>query len=207
MIDDFVGIRAALSFGIEANASWDEEIAAQGVTVHQYDHTIDAPPVLNDRLVFNKTKITPEDEPGGRCIPSILSEIGESEAASVILKIDIEFDEWAVFDATPADELAKFSQIVCEFHCFSFVEDNGHFRRFLRVLAKLDELFATVHVHANNYGPMMLIGGVPFPQVLEVSFASRQRYQFAPSDELFPTPLDEPNRPDVPDYALGAFRF
>jgi hypothetical protein len=77
----------------------------------------------------------------------------------------------------------------------------------LHVLEKLNRGFAVVHVHGNNTRPWDDLGGVPFPQLLEVTYASRKRYKFEPNHEVFPTWLDAPNDPNKPDMFLGRFVF
>jgi hypothetical protein len=49
------------------------------------------------------------------------------------------------------------------------------------------------------------IGGLVLPQVLEVSYVRRADHtgRFVPRDEVFPTDLDRPNLPDMPDLFLG----
>jgi hypothetical protein len=81
------------------------------------------------------------------------------------------------------------------------------YRRALTVLKTLDENFAVVHVHANNALPWANIGNVPFPELLEVTYASRLPYSFKLAEELFPTSLDSPNLPEMPDLYLGRFVF
>jgi hypothetical protein len=44
MLDAFDGVLAAYSLGINDDVSWDLDMAARGVPVFQYDHTIEAPP-------------------------------------------------------------------------------------------------------------------------------------------------------------------
>jgi hypothetical protein len=63
------------------------------------------------------------------------------------------------------------------------------------------------HVHANAIGGALLIGGLPFPDVLEVTFASRRHYTLEETNELFPTALDAANDPRLPDPHLGSFNF
>jgi hypothetical protein len=140
-------------------------------------------------------------------IRSILKNAGTSRDASVILKADIESDEWSVFDNCAPEDLRRFSQIIVEFHDFSHAVDDGWLQMATRVLSKLTALFSVFHVHGNNWSQIATISNVCFPDVLEVSFASRERYSFAKNDELFPTPLDRPNDPRRPDLYLGAFRY
>ena len=74
-------------------------------------------------------------------------------------------------------------------------------------MRKLKLLFEVVHVHANNWDPILPIANVPFPEALEVTFVNRTLYQFENNTELFPTDIDFPNRPDRIDIFLGDFRF
>jgi len=85
--------------------------------------------------------------------------------------------------------------------------DDDWFERALSALSKLNEKFAVVHVHANNYRPLLAIGNVLFPEVLEVTYASRAKYTFTDCDDVFPGPLDSPNWPAAADYGLGKFVY
>jgi hypothetical protein len=128
-------------------------------------------------------------------------------APDLILKMDIENSEWDVFDHTPEPILAKFAQIVCEFHNLSYLTDSTFRARAQRVFGKLHRLFAVVHVHGNNCCRVVNVFNITLPDLLEVTFANRARYSFVESDEIFPTPLDVPNCPHVPSIVLGTFRF
>src|SRR5438477_2333219 len=48
ILDDLDDIDTAFSFGIDKDATWDLEISRKNVTVYQFDHTIDFPPVPNN---------------------------------------------------------------------------------------------------------------------------------------------------------------
>ena len=204
-LDDFNRITVALSVGIESNDDWDCSIADKGIVVHQFDHTIDSTPHAHQNFRFQKKRIAPigTGEPGTATITSVLAEHTNCEPASVILKIDIEGDEWEIFLATARDDLRKFSQIICEFHSFHAIDNDDWYNRALAVLEKLHQDFEVVHVHGNNCAPWIIIGNIPFPAVLEVTYAARLRYKFEPTDEIFPTSLDAPNDPTAPDFFLG----
>ena len=122
----------------------------------------------------------------------------------MILKIDID-DSIAGFAATSPATLNMFTQVLGEFHGFNNVLDRRLVRAGFGRARQLDEKFAVVHVHANNYRPLLAIGNVLFPEVLEVTYASRAKYTFTDCDEVFPGPLDSPNWPAAPDYELGKF--
>jgi SAM-dependent methyltransferase len=207
-LDDFRGVDTAFSFGIEQNVSWDVDVAKRGVTVYQFDHTVDAPVTDNPRLIFARKKISPEAGPDSESLLSLVSRHDKRNAhANILLKIDIECSEWAVFDSTPPEVLSRFSQIVGEFHYFQGFSDVHWRQLFASVLKKLSKAYAVVHVHANNYAGFSNIANVIVPNVLEITFANRGLYSFSETDEVFPGPLDVPNDPSRPDMHLGTFRF
>lgn len=206
-LDDFGGVEGALSLGIAAEVSWDAEMAARGLIVHQYDHTVEGPPFQNARFRFNRRRIAADPDRDSESIASALAKAHLTRPHSAILKIDIDDDEWPAFAATSAETLDTFTQVLAELHGFNNVLDDDWFEQALAVLTKLNEKFSVVHVHANNYRPLLAIGNVLFPEVLEVTYASRAKYGFADSDEVFPGPLDSPNWPAAPDYGLGKFVY
>lgn len=207
-LDDFAGLDAALSFGINDDVSWDRDAADRGLVVHQFDHTVDDPAPDDRRMVFNKTMIAPEPGPGAATLGELvrLHDRGASRP-NLLLKMDIEGWEWAMVEATPSHELARFSQIACELHYFQGLAELDHRRTVFRALTKLHELYGVVHVHANVAGGIGNHGNVVVPNVLEVTFANRALYALEDTDELFPGPLDDCCDPNQPDMFLGSFRF
>ena len=206
-LDDFNEMAGALSLGVGRDSTWDAAIADRGLIVYQYDHTITAPPTVHANFRFNRRKIAADADGESESIESILANNRLSRSHSVIMKIDIEHDEWPAFAATPADALDKFAQVICEFHGFERVTDDQWFGRAFNVLKKLNDRFSVVHVHANNYGPILAIGNLLFPSVLEVTYANKAKYVFEDTDETFPGALDAPNLAAAPDYELGRFVF
>ena len=86
------------------------------------------------------------------------------------------------------------------------IEDDWWFKA-KKVLEILHRIFEVVHLHANNFSPWAIIGNVPFPDVVEVTYANRIRYHFKQTGESFPTPIDAPNDPTVPDMFIGHFEM
>jgi hypothetical protein len=208
MLDDFAEIDLALSFGVDINADWDLDIATRGVSVQQYDHSVPQAPIDHPKITFFKQMIAAGDQiEGAISIDTILRQANIEKDNSVILKMDIESSEWPVLEACTADVLKHFSQVLVEFHDIDRAVDAYWMRRATAVMKNLDEMFGVYHVHANNWSPMAVIGNVYFPSTIEVSFANRRRYQFEPSNEIFPTALDRPNNPLRPDIYLGTFRY
>jgi len=205
--EDLAGVALAFSFGIDTNDSWDVQMTRLGVYVEQFDYSIDHPPSTGPLLRFHKLFVSPEAGEGKITVPDLLARHNDSGAAPFLLKIDIEGAEWDIFDKLESAHLARFSQIVCEFHDLSRLGEAGFRARAARVFAKLNALFACIHVHGNNCPPLYNVLNIPIPDVIEVSYVLRARYRVCASDETFPTRIDHPNSPEKPDIYLGSFRF
>lgn len=207
-LDDFEGLDTAISLGIDHNITWDVDVAARGLTIHQFDHTVDAPAPDNPNMIFHKTMIAPENGPGRESLESIVKRLDKKQdRPNMILKMDIEGAEWPVLEATSLDAICRFSQIVFELHCFEGIGDLAWRQQFFRGLRKLSKFYAPIHVHANNYAGLSIVANVALPNVIEVTFANRAIYEFEKTDELFPGSLDAPCDTNRPDLYLGNFRY
>jgi hypothetical protein len=210
MLDALRQVTHAVSLGVGDDVSWDLALAEQGALVQQFDHTVAGPPAQHANFHFEPLRIVAVDTvlPGTTTLGRILDRLPIRAAHTrCVLKIDVEHDEWEIFDAMAPHHLSAFSQIVCEFHWFERIQDPVWRAQAERVLRKLNEHYQVVHVHANNNSSCLLINGVPFPSVLEVTYASRQHFRFGMRPDSFPTPWDSPNEARLPDIFLGDFQF
>ena len=206
MVDDGVRDGIAYSFGISDDVSWDIDMAALGFEIYQYDHTVSKPPAHDPRFHFFQHGIAHENSPDGvfLSIPEIMARAGHNERDDIVLKMDIEGAEWAVFSSLSRGILNRFSQIVVELHRLTQIGNAETAREVVGVLERLNRSHQCVHVHANNWGWIGLLGGVLLPDTLEVSYVRRAGHRFIPTDRVFPTKLDMPCNPGTPDYFLGA---
>lgn len=204
-VDDLDGIKAAFSFGIAQDVTWDIDIADRGIPVYQLDHSVDGPPRTHANFRFQKAKAVPvkRRHSAEESISSLLTKHTDRKIASVILKMDVEHDEWQIIESACREDLRVFAQIICEFHGFDLIMNADWFQRAQGALLALDRDFAVVHVHGNNFQPLLSIGNTPFPEVLEVTYANRARYQFERCAETFPTALDAPNDRSRADMTLN----
>lgn len=197
-LDDVAGLDAAISLGIAGEVSWDLAMAAHGLEVYQFDNSIDRPPVAAPKFHFTRATVGRK----GLSLARIVADTGV-DPARTILKIDIEGAEWDLLADAPDDLLARFPQIVCEFHALCSDEFFLNVAARMAVLDRLNAHHRVIHIHGNNFSGVRLIGSLAVPDVLEVTYASRTRYEFTESDETFPTALDAPNDPGVPEILLG----
>lgn len=197
---------AVLSIGIGTDVSFDLALAERGMPVFQYDHTVPAPPVAHERFRFARLGWGPTTTEPFVSLDNMLSQLKEAGSVRPLLKFDIEGGEYDVLEAIDPDALASFPVIVCELHSLSSLADPVFHARMRHCLGVLTRHHAPVHLHANNYGIMALVGGVPIPDVLEVSLLRRDLgiLPHAASDPI-PGPLDRPNHPLHPDLCMTPF--
>lgn len=206
-LDDFEGLACGFSFGVNDNDTWDLQMAQRGLRVLQFDHTVARAPSSHPLLVFHKTRIAAAPAPGCATLPALIAENTGAGAPDILLKCDIEGDEWDMIDQCPAETLERCAQILIEFHDLDQLAQERFRARAERVFAKIDASFFLAHVHANNCTPLCNVANIALPSTVEMTFVNRARCGARASDELFPTALDAPNNPSLPDIYLGAFRF
>jgi hypothetical protein len=206
-LDDLNGISHAFSFGVSDNDDWDVAMANAGIPVQQFDHSVACAPSTHPLLHFHRKMISISSGPDTATISDLVAEHSKLATPDLVLKMDIENGEWDVFDHTPGPVLAKFAQIVCEFHNLSHLTGSVFRSRAHRVFEKLSKYFVAIHVHGNNCSRIANICNIPVPDLLEITFASRARYTFIENNETFPTPLDAPNCAKTASIVLGTFRF
>jgi hypothetical protein len=209
MVEPLLDGTVAYSLGIGNDVSWDRAMAERGYDVFQYDDTIDAPPDDHPKFHFTRRGISSEGEANGSrtSLAKLIDANGHGALRDIVLKVDIEGAEWGVFATLPDEVFACFSQIAVEFHKIDKFDRDDLYRDAMRALRALDRHFVPVHVHGNNYGDFVLLGGVPVPPTLEVTFVRRDLVTTAPCTRVFPTALDSPNWPEHPDLFLGSFQF
>ena len=206
LLDDFAGVETALSFGIEQECSWDTDLAARGVDIHMYDHTVDGPPAVHPRFRFFKKKISAAANEQSETLGNILATI-PALGNRILLKADIEGSEWEMFEHSTIEDLSRIGQIVCEFHDFSRIADPVWRNRAIAVMSKLKSIFEVVHVHGNNNASLLSLANIPFPDVIEVTMVHKHYYNFEDELGIFPTNLDFPNYDKRPDIFMGNLRF
>ena len=205
MADSFDGKRVAYSFGIANDVSWDEDMASRGFDVYMYDHTIERLPKENKRFHFHKIGLggkTDCENPSLKTLAQLIDENNHIGECHMILKIDIEGNEWAVLRDLEDETLRKFSQIVFEFHNLTSPKMEEIIRE---AVAKLNRTHQLVHLHPNNYGGYLQLGGAVLPELVEATYLLREEYQFQNQAGGLPSPLDEPNCEYLPDIFLGAW--
>lgn len=205
LIHDFPQNTLIYSIGIADDVSFDMEMAKMGFKVKMFDHTISQLPDQHELFEFTPKGIAAKDAPPQFVsLKTILNTIDNSDKNNFVLKMDIEGGEWDVLRVIDENILLNFRQIVLELHGMTDFESQENTQKRLSSLKMLNQSHQVIHIHANNNAPYEIISGIPFPDVLEVSYARRSDFgQFSPSGEVYPIQgLDRPNVPFKADYSL-----
>ena len=203
MLDSGLDNAIAYSVGIGNDASWEVGMTERNCLVYQYDHTIGSAPTANEKCHFFSLGIAEENSGDGRLrtLFSLIESNGHNHRNDLILKMDIEGNEWKVLAAVEPETLMHFSQIVVEFHRVLRSNDEDHSGLFMAALSNLNATHQSVHVHANNCGARDFLEGFMIPDALEITYVRRRDHEFASCSRQFPTPLDQPNRLDKEEYS------
>lgn len=195
-----------VSVGVGHDVSFDYAMAQRGAIVLQFDHTVELPPTQHENFRFHKKGLAAERATDLVTFNDILDLLKDYPCRAPLLKFDIEGSEYDAFAATDPAAFAIFQVIVCEIHDLDRLEEPAFFRRAAAFFGKFTMDHMSVHIHANNYGGVGLVHGVPMPKVLELSFLRRDLDDCAGfADEPIPGPLDRPNHPYLADLCLNAF--
>lgn len=200
MLDDFERNEACYSFGIGAEVSWEENMAAKGMEVYCYDHTIDGIPGNNERIHFFRNGITAFDSSDGilKSIGTLLKQ-NRTKTNHLILKMDIEGAEWEVLQTIEKNLLSRFKQMTFELHDLT---DESRSREILFCLNKLRETHQPVWIHGNNAGLSEKSGACVVPEMLEITYVRKDSYKLAECEYNCPTHLDYPNVFDFDEIVL-----
>jgi len=209
MLDDLDRIAICYSLGTGPDVSWDMEMAERGALVLQYDHTVEHAPATHANFQHFRIGITHDEvlAPDMKRLDTLLRDNGHADRDDMILKIDIEGNEWDSLGILDSSTFANFSQIVAEFHGMRLLEIASFRERAHRVFSTIRQTHEVIHVHGNNFAGLHIVKGIPIPDCIELTFANRRYHSFVPCCESFPGNLDCPNDPNRLDLFLGSFTF
>lgn len=233
------GLTAALSFGIKGRDSWGIAVSGElGLPVHEFDCFNTNPPAAaaGAQLHFNPTCIGNANEVrDGRqykTVAAVLDELRPQASSRppqhvvrrgghLLLKMDVEGDEWPIFAALPRGLLGSFRQFTFELHgvsndgrvcrrrsahrpveCWPGVHNVSEVVSFLEIL---NRHFVLVSHHGNNWWGAHNIAGRFVPDLTEMTYVHRHALpaEFA-CVALAASAINNPhvrNNPSVPEVA------
>ena len=196
MVNEF-NSNIAYSFGVGDNTTWDEGMSQLGYDVYMYDPTVTFEP-KNPKLHFFKEGIGEKDSEEFKTLETILHR-NKHNSVGMILKMDVEGAEWPFLKSVKEETLNMFDQILFEFH--GLLNPTKDFN-ILSLLKKLNKTHQLVHLHGNNCGMVLNIGGLIIPSAIEVTYLNK-KYLTTTCNVSLPNPLDSANDLGREDIFLG----
>ena len=183
LLTDLNNIRIAYSLGIGTEISFEKDLADKNIDIFMYDHTINNLTFENPRFHWEKIGICgiSSNNTNYKTLSQLIEQNGHSNEKNMILKFDIESNEWEVFKNLPIDNLNQFKYIVGEFH-FSTLKEFNYFD----ILKKISLTHQIFHVHCNNCGKIITIDEYKICNLLEISFLRKNDYFFEKDYSIYP---------------------
>ena len=203
MLNDFQDRGVAYSFGISNDVTWDNIMAELGYDIYMYDHTITNLPYERKEFHFFREGISGENEKDQplKTLEYFIERNNHVLNKNMILKMDVEGAEWDFLETVDSNILNQFDQIVFEMHN---IIHAGYGDKILRLLDKINETHAVVHVHGNNSGWILTVGNTIFPDVLEITYVNKNKYKIMENKDIcLPLQIDSANDRGRKDIILG----
>jgi Methyltransferase FkbM domain len=199
--DDFEGIEAAFSPGVDDRAMFESDMLARGIPCFLADASVERAPIVHPKMQFIK-KYLGVVSSGNFITLDEWVDVSAPGTGDLLLQMDIEGAEWPVLLNVSDHSLKRFRMIVVELHAMDRLLDRYGAIIIQSVMQRLLRDFAIVHVHPNNYGGAVHRGSLTIPRVLEVTLLRRDRLRESNKPLFFPHPLDRVNNDQMADIAL-----
>jgi hypothetical protein len=188
--DDLFGVEYCFSPGVNAVASFEDQLADRHIHSFLADYSVDAPPIMRPEFVFDKKFLGASDSGNFFTLGTWKDKYLKDYAGDLILQMDIEGAEYEVILNAPDSLLKQFRIIVIEFHWLDRLFDWFAFRLYASCFEKLLNDFCVVHAHPNNGFDVVRSGGIEIPPVIEFTFLNRNRAKAGVPCNSFPHRLD-----------------
>ena len=198
-IEDFTKKDLFISAGIADDFNVDLQVVDQVGKLIMIDPSIDPVIFPQDNQQFIQRPLAPAANKKGISLEELLTQNNYSDA---ILKMDIEGAEWDILADLAQEKYKYFRQIVMEFHWLSNVNDNSLHQKKIETLTKLNHFHQIISIHVNNYGEYRIMGGVPIPDVVEVTYLRKSDYTFEPGFSNQVRALMNRNNPEKPEIEV-----
>ena len=133
---------------------------------------------------------------------SINNWIEESDK-EIILKIDIEGDEYAILSNISEENLKKVRILVVELHGLRNLRSHIFLDLFEKIFSRLDTYFYPAHLHINNVSKVKKINKFKVPDMIEVTLIRKDRIKiFSNEFSKLPHALDQKTLSDKDEIFL-----
>lgn len=193
------------TLGVGNDTTFEMVLASRGTKCFLADYSVNGPASNHENFFFTKKFIKAYnsqnnirfDEWKNNCI-------GEDYDSKLLIKIDIEGDEYSVIPTIDTKTLSQTQLIIIEFHHLTRLLKKDYQRFIYAAFERILENFYPVHLHVNNSSNILNKNNIMIPHLLEATFVNKKlindldlKYQ-----TTFPNNLDKPNVNSKPDIQL-----
>jgi|UniRef100_A0A6C0LDB1 hypothetical protein len=181
-----------ISGGISNDTTFEDQFLNKfsDIDCYAYDGTILESPSTNPKFHWIKKNIGFYEKSNETNLHNLIN-----SNKSIFIKMDIEGYELQWIESLSLDQLQNISQLVIEFHS-AFTD------RHKKMFQKLNEVFALVHLHGNNF-KYDLVNNIPY--FFECTYINKKyltkSLEF--NTDTIPSTLDQPNLVSKPDVFLN----
>lgn len=166
----------AFSFGVMGYDVWGQHVQAKyNIVPELFDCFDHRKPADFESKLFPVCLGAEEGNFHGRTyetLPQLLKGTAKNEA-SVLVKIDIERDEYEVLGNMTGSDFQRLSGLNVEYHLNYGCPDSNALKKILRVMQHVRAHLAVIDSAADYYGDNCFVGGTPLPKLFAVSYAAR----------------------------------
>lgn len=163
------------SYGVGRNTTFEVDFCNRTKKqAFAFDHTVKDLPHLHESITFVREGIAGEKRPKMNTFEGHREIYGGKK---VLLKIDVEGWEYDVFEKITRSTLKSVTGILLEIHNI-----HSNFAGFVNLIRFINNQFALIHIHPNNYGEVFVIDGKRFPDVLEMSYVNKEFFDVEKND-------------------------
>ena len=196
--DDLEGIHACFSPGVSDISGFEKDCADQGIKVFLADASVDKAADEHELFHFTKKFIGGTERDNFITLDDWVNSSTNEGSSDLMMQIDIEGDEYEVFDATSKALMQRFRIIVAEFHELDKLAemDSDRCKEIFSVLNQILTTHSCVHLHPNNCCGSLPYEDFDFPKVMEFTFVRKDFIKQSSYQTNFPHPLDYNNTPN-----------
>ena len=201
---DFGDVKYLFSLGVGSDFSFESELSKKKIKCFLADYSVDLINSSNINIKFTKKFIKTFNSDKSLRFETWKQQcIENTDHSLIIIKIDIEGDEYDVIKTLSDKTMKQTKFIIVEFHALTKVFSINYRNKILDSFKRLSEFFYCTHIHVNNVSGVMKIDKYEIPHCMEVTFVNKK---FIPEKleyiNKFNHPLDKPNVINRPEIQL-----
>lgn len=192
--DDFVGIKACFSPGVDQESRFEFQLAELGMKIFMADYSISAPFQNHPNFNFQKKYLASYDKSNFISLDTwVNNSLPNDSTSDLLLQMDIEGAEFECVFSVSNQLLNRFRIIVIEIHDFDQLFERNYFKMVSKFFGKLLANHSVVHLHPNNYYKPKIVEGIPLYTFLEITFVRNDRINEEKIELSFPNKYDFDN--------------